>query len=329
MATRRHIVLGSLAAALLSASGGRSSAAGYPERPIRIVVPFPPGGNADFSARLIAPSMSQALGQPVVIDNRTGAGGIVGTEAVARAEPDGYTLLLGTSGPLTLLPVTTSNLPYDPVRDLAPIGISYRVPICLMVSARLPVRNLEEFVAYARAHQGRVNVGSSGIGSGAHLAIEMMSAASKTGLTHVPYRGTGPAINDLIAGTIPAVCDQLSNALPLHADGRARILGVGSAERSPVLPDVPTFRESGLVQAELSTTIGLLAPARTPAAAVEAVRAALATVMSEATIRQRLVGLGAEVPQASQITPARYADVIRDEIETSRQAVSLPGVKLE
>jgi tripartite-type tricarboxylate transporter receptor subunit TctC len=238
-------------------------------------------------------------------------------------------IVLGSTGPLSLFPVAMQHLPYDPLRDLAPIGIAYRVPIVLMVSRDMPARNLAEFVARAKATPGGLSAGTSGIGSGAHLAIELFNASTGAGLVHVPYRGTGPALNDLIAGTIPVVFDQLSSALPLHADGRARIIGIASAKRSPLLPQVETLREAGLVEPELTTTLGLLAPAGTPPEAVEKLRSALAAAMADANVKQRLTELGADIPPGSEITPARYATVIREEMETNRRAVQLGNINLE
>lgn len=329
MPTRRDLIFSIAAVAALAASGRSASAQSFPNRPLRLVVPYPPGGNVDFTARLLAPVMSQVLGQPVVVDNRTGAGGILGTEAVARARPDGSTLLLGSTGPLSIFPAAIPRLPYDVARDLAPIGIAYRVPIVLMVSRQLAVQSLAEFVARAKAEPHRFSAGTSGIGSGAHLAMELFNAGSGAGLVHVPYRGTGPALSDLIAGTIPVVFDQLSSALPLHADGRARILAIASASRSPLLPEVPTLREAGLVEPELSTTLGLLAPAGTPPDAMETLRSALVAAVADPAIRQRLNELGAEIAPAAEITPTRYAAVIREETDTSRRAVELGGIRLE
>jgi tripartite-type tricarboxylate transporter receptor subunit TctC len=327
MQSRRAIILGAAAGLAASASGARAQ--GFPDRPVRIVVAFPPGGNADFTARLLLPAMSRSLGQPVVVDNRPGAGGIVGTEAVARAQPDGYTLLLGSTGPISLFPVARSSMPYDSLRDLAPVGIAYRVPIALLVGRQVQARTPQELVALSQNTRGGLSAGSSGIGSGAHLAIELFNHGSGAGVVHVPYRGTGPAYNDLIAGTIPMLFDQLSTALPVHQDGRARILAIASASRSPLLPEVPTLREAGLVEPELSTTLGLLAPAGTPAPVIAKLRSALAAAMGDATVRDRLSGLGAEIPSDAQLTPERYAEVIREEMESSRQAVRLGNISLD
>ncbi len=324
MLTRRLTLVG--AAVLLPLP---ALAQAYPDRPVRLVVAFPPGGNVDFTARLLQPALSQSLGQPVVVDNRPGAGGIVGTESVARSRPDGYTVLITGTAPVSLFPVAMDRLPYDVERDLAPIGIAYRVPIVVSVGREVRARNLAELVALSKVTRGGLSAGSAGIGSGAHLAIELFNAATGAGLVHVPYRGTGPALNDLIAGTIPVIFDQLSSALPLHADGRARILGIASAQRSPLIPDVETFREARAIQPECATTIGLLAPAGTPPEVIAKLREALVFAMQDATVRQRLESVGGEIPPADQINPARYAQVIREERETSREAVRLGNIKLE
>jgi tripartite-type tricarboxylate transporter receptor subunit TctC len=325
MITRRLLAGATLALPAL----GTARAQGFPDRPVRLVVAFPPGGNVDFTARLLQPAMSQALGQQVVVDNRAGAGGIVGTESVARARPDGYTILITGTAPVSIFPVAMDRLPYDPLRDLAPIGMAYRVPIVMMVAKDTRARNLAEFVELAKSTRGGLSAGTAGIGSGAHLAIELFNAGSGAKLEHVPYRGTGPALNDLIAGTIPVVFDQLSSALQLHADGRARILGIAAATRSPLIPQVETFREARIVEPELATTLGLLAPAGTPAEVIERLRAALAAALNDATVRQRLTDLGAAIPPAAEIAPARYGAVIREEMETSRRAVQLGNIKLE
>jgi len=319
--------------ALLSAAGlalaGQAQAQAFPDRPVRMVVAFPPGGNVDFTARLIQPAMSQALGQQIVVENRAGAGGIVGTESVVRSRPDGYTTLITGTAPVSIFPSAMERLPYDPLKDLAPVAMLYRVPVVVMVKKDLPVQTLADLVALSKRTQGGLSAGTAGIGSGAHLAIELFNAGSDAGIVHVPYRGTGPALNDLIAGTIPVVFDQLSSALQLHADGRARILGIASAQRSPLLPDVQTFREAGIVEPEISTTIGVLAPAGTPAEVIGKLRDAIVAAMADPTVRQRLTALGAWIPPADQVTPAGYGTVIREETEINARAVRLGNVKLE
>jgi tripartite-type tricarboxylate transporter receptor subunit TctC len=325
MTTRRAVLAG--AAALALPFDARAQA--FPDRPVRMVVAFPPGGNVDFTARLIQPAMSQALGQQIVVENRAGAGGIVGTESVARSRPDGYTTLITGTAPVSIFPAAMERLPYNTERDFAPVGMVFRVPVVLLVKKDLPANTLAEFVALSKATRGGLSVGTAGIGSGAHLAMELFNAGSGAGLVHVPYRGTGPALNDLIAGTIPVVFDQLSSALQLHADGRARILGIASAQRSPLIPNVQTFREAGIVEPEVSTTVGILAPAGTPAEAIGKLRDALVAAMADPIVRQRLTELGAWIPPADQVTPANYGAVIREEAEINLRAVRLGNVKLE
>jgi tripartite-type tricarboxylate transporter receptor subunit TctC len=326
MITRRQLALGTAA---LAAASGTARAQTFPDRPVRMVVAFPPGGNVDFSARLIQPAMSQALGQQLIVENRPGAGGVVGTESVVRARPDGTTILITGTAPVSIFPSVMAHLPYDPLKDLAPIGMMYRVPVVLMVKKDLAARTPAELVALSKSTQGGLSVGTAGIGSGAHLAMELFNAGSGAGLVHVPYRGTGPALNDLIAGTIPVVFDQLSSALQLHRDGRARIIGIASAARSPLVPDVQTFREAGIVEPEISTTIGLLAPAATPVAAIGKLRDALVAAMSDATVRDRLLSLGAMIPPPAEVTPATYGAIVREEMEINLRAARLGNVKLE
>jgi tripartite-type tricarboxylate transporter receptor subunit TctC len=325
MTTRRAVLAGAAALALPF----QARAQAFPDRPVRMIVAFPPGGNVDFTARLIQPAMSQALGQQIVVENRAGAGGIVGTESVARSRPDGYTTLITGTAPVSIFPAAMERLPYNTERDFAPIGMVFRVPVVLMVKKDLPANTLAELVALSKATRGGLSVGTAGIGSGAHLAMELFNAGSGAGLVHVPYRGTGPALNDLIAGTIPVVFDQLSSALQMHADGRARILGIAAAQRSPLIPNIQTFREAGIVEPEISTTVGILAPAGTPPEAIGRLRDALVAAMADPTVRQRLTELGAWIPPADQVTPANYGAVIREEAEINLRAVRLGNVKLE
>ena len=325
MITRRIALLSTAGLAL----AGQARAQAFPDRPVRMVVAFPPGGNVDFTARLIQPAMSQALGQQIVVENRAGAGGIVGTESVVRARPDGYTTLITGTAPVSIFPVAMDRLPYDPLKDLAPVGMAYRVPVVVMVKKDLPVQTLADLVALSKRTQGGLSAGTAGIGSGAHLAIELFNAGSGAGIVHIPYRGTGPALNDLIAGTIPVVFDQLSSALQLHADGRARILGIASAQRSPLIPDVQTLREAAIVEPEITTTVGVLAPAGTPTEVIGKLRDSLVAAMADGTVRQRLTELGAWIPPANQVTPANYGAVIREEMEINARAARLGNIKLE
>jgi tripartite-type tricarboxylate transporter receptor subunit TctC len=322
MITRRHAL--GLAAAGLALPG--IARAAFPERPVRLVVPFGAGGNIDTLMRLAAPAMSQRLGQPVVIENRPGAGGNLGTEAVARAAPDGYTILVGSNGGLVTNPLIM-RVPYDPQRDLAPIGLAFRTPNVLVVSPRLPVRTLQDFIAHAKARPGQVTVGSAGTGTTNHLLIELLSAATDTKLVHVPYRASGGGTADLLAGTLTASLDQITTALPQHRAGELRILGVGLDRRLEVLPDVPTFAEVGLQDGGIVSFIGLLAPAATPAEPIARLQQALAGAIAEPSVRDRVQALGNIVATPEQATPAGFAALIRQEAELSRRAVQLAGLK--
>ncbi len=309
----------------------RAAAASFPERPVRIVVPYAPGGNVDVVARLLAPGMAIRLGQqqPVVVENRVGAGGVVGAESVARARPDGHTLLAGSNGPLTVNPVLQANLPYDPLRDLAPIAMASRVPQCLVVARGVPARNLAELVALSKSRAEGLNVASTGSGTVTHLTLERLKIATGAALVHVPYRGGGAVGADLIAGVVDAVVLEFNTALPLHRAGQARILAVASARRSPLLPDVPTFIESGLPGFTAASFVGLLAPAGTPADVVETLRAAVAATLAEPTPRARLTETGGEIAGAEEQTPAGFAAFIRAELDRSRQAAAAAGLKPE
>jgi tripartite-type tricarboxylate transporter receptor subunit TctC len=326
--TRRTLLLGALPT--LALPGLALAQPGWrPDRPVRLVVAFAPGGNVDFTARLLAPIMAERLGQPVVIENRGGAGGVIGLDLVAKARPDGMTFGIGSSGTLTISPLTTARMPWDTWSDFSFVGLAYRVPIVLVASAVLPVRTLEEFMAHAKARRGQISAGTSGIGTGAHLAIELFNHSSGAGLTHVPYRSSGAAYPDLVAGHVHCMFDQLSAALPLHRDGKTRILATGSAQRSPLVPEAPTLREAGVIEAELSTSLGLLGPARLPPEILVTVPAALAAALADATVRARLLDLGAEIARPDQVTGQHYLAVTREEAELSRQGVAIAGLKPE
>ncbi|MFM7780094.1 MAG: Bug family tripartite tricarboxylate transporter substrate binding protein, partial [Alphaproteobacteria bacterium] len=237
-ATRRAMLTGLAATPILS-SAPRAQGA-FPDKPIRLIVPFAPGGNADLTARACAPAMSAKLGQPVVVENRAGAGGSVAAQQVARMRPDGYTILLGSNGPLTINPTVQANLGYDPMRDFMPIGLFVRTPMVIAVHRSLPVRTVAELVAHSKANSGRLGFGSSGIASAAHLSLEMFNAATGAGITHIPYGSGGALTPDLVSGTISGAITEISTALPLHKEGAVRILAVAAANRLPQAPELPT-----------------------------------------------------------------------------------------
>ncbi|MBW6401284.1 tripartite tricarboxylate transporter substrate binding protein [Roseomonas sp. HJA6] len=302
-------------------------AAGFPERPVRIILPFAPGGNSDIVARLIAPVMGTTLGQAVVVENRAGAGGSIGATAAARSRADGYTVLFGSSGPLSVNPAVQATLPYDADRDFAPIGLLSRTPLVLAVTDSLPPRTLTELIAYSKANPGRVTIASAGTGSSTHLALELFNAASGAGLTHVPYRSGGDLIPDLMAGNVASTMTEISTAMPLHREGRIRILAVGSAQRSPVAPDLPTFVEAGLPEYTAGSYTALLVPAGTPADIVAALRDALVAAIADAGVVARLREMGTEVASAEEATPAGLTRVLHEEGAMARRAAAIAGLR--
>ena len=332
MPHRRSLLRGGSAALALLARPARAQTGGgwAPDRPVRLIAPFPPGGTVDVVSRLIAPRLAERLGQPVVVENRAGAGGSIGAAEVARARPDGLTLMTGSNGPVAINQMLQAHIAYDPLRDLAPIGMILRVPIVVVAGPAMPARTIQELIALARSRPpGSIGAGSPGIGSTNHLAIELFNASAGVTLAHIPYRGSGPAISDLMAGTLPTMFDQVSTALPLHREGRARILAVASEHRLSLLPEVPTLAEAGVRDAEMVTFNGLVGPAGMPPEVVAGLARALAAAMAETALRERLAALGAEVATAEEATPAGFAAVIRAEAERARRAIRLAGLKPE
>lgn len=301
----------------------------YPDRPVRIVVPFAAGGNVDVVSRLLGPRLAERLGQPFVIENRAGAGGNIGAESVARARPDGYTLLAGSNGPMTGNPAIQARMPYDSLRDFAPIGLISRVPHVVVVANAVPVRSIPELIAWSRANPGRATMGSAGTGSGTHLTIELFNHLTGAGLVHVPYRGSGAVLPDLVAGNVAGNFNELSTVLALHREGRARIIGVAAMQRSPLLPDVPTLIESGVGDLVAGSYLGLLAPAGTPTPILETLRGALAATLAEPPIQARMTELGLQVAAPAEVSPAFFGSFLREELATARRAVEIAGLRPE
>jgi len=326
MTSRRTLL--AAAAATAAARAARAQAA-WPDRPIRVIVPFAAGGNADTVGRLLQPRLQERLGQPVVVENRPGAGGSVGAEAVARARPDGYTLLIGSNGPLSVNPVVQSPLPYDAAKDFAPIAMAMQVPHCLMVQAGAPYRSLAEVVAASRAQADAIGIGTAGVASATHLALESFKAASGARLLHVPYRGGGAAVPDFVAGNLPMLFTEFSTALPLHGGGKGRILAVASAARLPALPEVPTMIEQGVADFTAASYVGLLATAGSPAEAVRALGAAMAAIVAEPEFRSRMEAMGGEAASGALATPAGFAAFIAADLEKSRAAAQAAGIRPE
>ncbi|MGK7870902.1 Bug family tripartite tricarboxylate transporter substrate binding protein [Falsiroseomonas sp. E2-1-a20] len=307
---------------------GQARAAGFPDQAVRIILPFAPGGNSDIVARLIAPVMTERLGQPVVVENRGGAGGSIGAAAAARSRADGYTVLFGSSGPLSVNPAVQSNLPYDAVRDFAPIGMLARTPLVIAVTAGLPPQTLAELIAYSKANPGRVTIASAGIGSSTHLALELFNAASGAGMTHVPYRSGGELIPDLVAGNVSSTMTEISTAMPLHREGRIRILAVGSSGRLPIANGVPTFTEAGVPDYTASSYTALLVPTGTPNDVITILRDAMAAALANPRVIARLQEMGTEVASAEEATPAGLTLVLEQELAKAKRAAEIAGLRL-
>ena len=296
-----------LLAILLIALIQSAAAQQYPTRTIRLIVPFPPAGATDIVGRIVAQKLSETLGQPVVVENRPGAGGTLGSDLAAKAAPDGYTLLIATTSTHSIGPVL-QKLPYDPIRDFAPITQVADVPNVLVVSPKLPVKTLQEFVALARSQPGKLNYASSGVGTIVHLNGELFKLIAKADLVHVPYKGTQLATADLASGSVAMMVDSLASALPNIHSGNVRPLALESPRRSALLPEVPTFAEAGMPEFDLATWFGMFAPAGTPAGIVARLQREIAASLKSPEVVERLAAVGAD-PVGS--TPAQFVERIR------------------
>ena len=281
----------------------------YPNRPIRLVVPQPPGGPTDIVARIVAQRLAERLGQQVLIDNRAGAGSNIGTEIVAKAPRDGYTLVMATVQHI-VNPFLFAGLPFDSVRDFAPISLISKAHIVLIVNPETPVKNLQELIAAAKAKPGQMSWGSAGNGSTSHLAMELFKVSTATDLVHVPYKGTQPALTDLIGGRIPVMFDGVITSLPHVKAGRVRALAVASLSRSQLLPEVPTMTEAGLAGFEAVGLAALMAPAGTPADVIARLAREVAAIVQVAEVRERMVAMGLEVVGNS---PVEFGEYLKSE----------------
>jgi tripartite-type tricarboxylate transporter receptor subunit TctC len=327
---RRHLLAGATGLALgpLLSCSARAQAK-FPERPLRLIVPFAPGGDTDFVGRTWANRTAPHLGQPIVVDNRGGAGGAIGTTEAARAKPDGYTLLSGTTSTLVINPAAADKLPYDPMRDFAPITLVSSSPTSVMVNPSLPVKGLKELVAFIRIHQKKLSYGTPGAGTINHVAGELFKQQiGAPDLQHVPYKGAGPGIQDLIAGHIPIFMGNFG-ALPLaqHRAGRLRIIAVFSSERLKTAPDIPTAAELGLPKMLTSIFHGVFAPAGTPAAIVQHIHQATQKAWAEGLLAKDLEAVGGTPGIDS--TPESVAKLIRDELARWTPIVKSIGLKIE
>jgi tripartite-type tricarboxylate transporter receptor subunit TctC len=297
----------------------------YPVKPIRLVVPFAPGGGTDIIARLISQQLGEALGQPVVADNRGGAGSTLGTEIVAKAPADGYTLLLGNIS-LAFNATLYQKLSYDALRDLAPVTLVAVQPNILVIHPSVPAKTFKDFVAVARASPGKYTYASAGVGSGTHLAAELLKMLTKTDLVHVPYKGTGPALNDLIGGQVHMMVSTFASALPHAKSGRLRALAVTTAKRSNAAPEVPTLIESGVAGFEYSTWYGLLAPAGVRKDTVQKLNAVAKQVLARDDVKQKFEAQGVD---ALWNTPAEFSAYLKSETAKWAKVVKATGAKAE
>jgi len=303
-----------------------SAHAAYPDKPIRLVVPFAPGGNIDITARIVAPALSEHLGQPVLVDNRGGAGGRIGTEMVAKAPPDGYTLLLGSSGALTMNPVFLPLKSYDPVRDFAPTSLVSIVPLILVVHPSLPVKTTREFIALLKSRPGQVMMASAGTGSTTHLTGELFQVITGTTLTHVPFRGSGPATIELIGGHTQCMFDQVSTSGPYVKAGKLRPIAVAALRRSPVFPEVSTMDESGLRGFEASTYTGIFLPSATPKEIIQKVYGGVIKAVELPATRDAFAKLGSEVMKS---TPEEVSSRIRSDLDKWKKVQQKTGIVID
>jgi tripartite-type tricarboxylate transporter receptor subunit TctC len=317
------------ATALLAVLGlalAAAARADYPDRPVRLVVPFPAGGGADAIARTIMPRVATELGQAVVIDNRPGAGGNVGAEFVARANPDGYTLLYGTNGTHAINRSLYGSIPFDPIRDFAPVSRMTQIPALLVVTPSLPSLSVAELVAYAKAHPGKVNFASAGNGTTSHLAGELFKTMAGIDIVHIPYRGGGSAMTDLVGDQVSMMIDVMPNALPLARSGKVRGLAVTTSARVPAAPEYPTIAESGVPGFEMSAWDGVLAPAGTPRGVVDKVNAAIRVALADAQVRDAIIARGM---QAVPSSPEEFARHIASESEKWARVGRQSGAKID
>ena len=310
------------------ATMGASSAhaQSYPTKSVRLIVPFPPGGSADILARAIGPRLTEGLGQSVIIENRPGAGTAIGTEATAKSAPDGYTIMLGTVSSHAINPSLNAKLGYDPIRDFAPISMVASIPFALLVHPTVPARSLAELIALARRDPGKLNYASAGSGTSNHLAGELFNAMARVDMTHIPYKGSAPALTDLLAGQVNVMFDLVLTAAPHVRAGTARALAVTSRDRSASLAQVPTVAESGVPGYDVSAWFALFAPANTPPAPVRRLADETARVMKLVDVRERLASQGAD---ALSSTPEATAQFVRAELAKWSRVVKSSGMKID
>ena len=322
----RKALAGIALAAVFSGVVAPACAQGYPSRPVRLIVPYPPGGGTDIFARLVGVKLTETLGQPIVVEQRPGAAGVIGADVAAKASPDGYTLVIGQASNLAINLSLMKKLPYDPVRDFAPITLVATSPNLLVVHPSLPVRSIKDLVTLAKSKPGAINYASAGNGSPGHLAAEYFKKVAKIDLVHIPYKGATPALLDVLAGHASLYFTSPIAAQPFVQSGRLRQIAVTSGKRFPPLPDVPTIAEGGYRDIDMTSWWGLLAPAGTPADIVDKLNAATVKALNSAEVKERLASQGAMVVTN---TPNEFAAYIKSEIAKWARIVSASGARLD
>jgi tripartite-type tricarboxylate transporter receptor subunit TctC len=322
----RHVLAVIGSALAVATAMAQSTTAAYPRRPVTMVVPFPAGGPTDTMARTLAQKLGERLGQTVIIDNRGGAGGMIAAELVARAPADGYTLFFGTTGTMAINPSLYKKIRYDPVKDFAPISLMATTPNVLVVAPDVPARTLGDLIKLAKARPGELTFGSAGNGSSTHLSGELLRSTADIEIKHVPYKGSAPAIIDLLGGRLTMMFDTIAQQLPNIATGKVRALAVTGEQRSPLLPDVPTAREAGLKGYDVTIWFGVLAPSGTPAAVVVRLSGDIAAIMKTDEMKKRMQADGAT---ARTSTPAEFAALIDSDLAKWAPVVKASGASLD
>jgi tripartite-type tricarboxylate transporter receptor subunit TctC len=324
MTTRRSFCGALAIAGLLAAPGAFAQA--YPSKPIRFVVPYPAGGPLDTVARLLGAKIAESMKQPVVVDNKPGAGGNIGADSVAKSAPDGYTILMGAVATHAINPSLYASMPYDAARDFLPVTQVASTPNVLVVNPSIPASTVAEFIAYAKANPGKLNFGSGSTGSAGHLAGELFDTMAGVKMVHVPYKGAGPAMQDLIGGQIQLMFDNLASSLGQIKAGRVKALAVTTAKRTSLAPDLPTISESGLPGFDVSTWFGIFVPAKTPQPIVDRLHAEFTRALAMPDVREKMLQLGAE-PVGNR--PQEFAAYIRSEADKYAKLVKASGAKAD
>ena len=324
MTASRRTLLAAMGALPAAALLPRAAFAAYPDRPVRLIVPFAAGGNADLVARLAGEGMAPSLGQPIVVETRAGAGGSLGAAVVASSQPDGYTLLIGSNGPLTVNPFVQAKLSYDPLKDFVAVGLANLAPHAIVLNNSVPAKTVAELIALSK--QKQIALGTSGVGSASHMTLARFNAATGAKLVHVPYRGGGALVPDVLAGTVSGAMTEMSTLLAHHNKGKVHILAVASQNRSTQAPDVPTMIEAGVKDFTAASYVGIVAPAKTPPEVISVLEKALIKALANKATQDKFLLTGAElVPPALQ-TSKGFGDYIKAEYERAKMAAKLAGL---